>query len=141
MKIFVISFGLMVLLAGCDRTAVAPAGRVAVLQSPAGWCVASVHESVEAKNTGVLLDFDDGRCSSGAVYFRGTGLKIGLRWIGPDTLEVEHPSSAVPERNASGEIIQCGARKVRVVLLSRQREEKKADPVGTDSSGAAPRRV
>jgi hypothetical protein len=124
MKILALFIGLMVLLTGCERTSTGLAGRVAVLQSPAGWCVASVHESVEGQNTGVLLDFDDGRCGSGAVHFRGTGLKIGLRWIGPDTLEVEHPSNAVPQRNASGEMIQCGARKVRVVLLSRHPQEK-----------------
>jgi len=50
-------------------------------------------------------------------------------------LEVEHPLEAVPERNASGEVIQCGARKVRVVLVVRVTQEEKAQPAATAQRG------
>ena len=98
------------------------AGRVT---SPAGWCVASLMEAPGAEHTTVLLEFDGGRCGAGAVYFDGGRHGIELRWRDAQTLEVLHPEGVRAHRNASGEVLQCFNRKVRVVLVSRPPEGKK----------------
>ncbi len=98
-----------------------PTGGVRTLseiRSPAGWCVASTVEmdaGEDSQNTQVLLAFDGG-CGSGAVAFDGLNIGLQLQWLDGTTLEVRHPQSASPTRNASGEVIQCLERKVRVVL-------------------------
>ena len=86
--------------------------------SPEGWCVASVYEieDVKERNTQVLLDFDQGKCGSGAVSFNGTQHHLKLHWIEKDKLEIRYPSGLKPQRNASGEVLQCGERKVLVKL-------------------------
>jgi hypothetical protein len=89
--------------------------------SPEGWAIACVveadYEEGEAM-TQVMLDFPEERCGSGAVAASGSGYGLRLRWLTPDTLEVRHPAGLTLERNASGEILQCGSRKVRVVLAA-----------------------
>ena len=88
------------------------------IRSPAGWCVASTVEIDAGKgsqNTQVFLAFDGG-CGAGAVAFDGLNLGLQLRWLDDTSLEVGHPQSASPTRNANGEIIQCFKRKVRVIL-------------------------
>jgi len=87
--------------------------------SPAGWCVASVivfDASPRSSNTQVLLSFDDGRCGSGAVSFDRANVPITVRWVDATTLEVSYPKDLVPERNASGEFLQCFDRRVHVIL-------------------------
>jgi hypothetical protein len=69
--------------------------------------------------TQVMLDFPEERCGSGAVATAGIGHGLNLRWLTPDTLEVRHPTGLKLSRNASGEILQCGRRKVRVVVASQ----------------------
>jgi hypothetical protein len=89
--------------------------------SPEGWCIACVVESDYgdgARMTQVMLDFPEERCGSGAVAASGSGHGLKLRWLGPDTIEIRHPAGLELSRNASGDILQCGRRKVRVVLAS-----------------------
>jgi hypothetical protein len=69
--------------------------------------------------TQVMLDFPEEGCGSGAVAAPGIGHGLKLRWLTPDTLEVRHPIGLELTRNASGEILQCNHRKVRVVLASQ----------------------
>ena len=104
--------------AGCDGSPVsADDSERLVVVSPAGWCKAYVADFDFGEGTSqVLLSFDDGRCGSGAVSFRGRRVDLGLRWIDSTTLEVAYPRDVQPERNASGEVIQCLDRKVRVLL-------------------------
>jgi hypothetical protein len=68
--------------------------------------------------TQVMLDFPEERCGSGAVASSGTDHELKLRWLAPDVLEVHHPSGLALSRNASGETLQCGQRKVHVVLIA-----------------------
>jgi hypothetical protein len=92
------------------------------VRSPAGWVEAYIVESTfdaDDQNTQVLLSFDEGRCGSGAVSALGTDHGLELRWIDATTLEVQHPQALEMTRNASGEILQCGNRKVRVLLAER----------------------
>lgn len=111
--------------------AIAKAKIVERVVSPAGWCVASLHESPEGHNTSVILDFDNGRCGAGAVHFSGTGHPIHLRWLDAETLEVAHPEEVRAQRNASGEVIQCFKRKVRVVLVANS--PRKKEPISQHS--------
>jgi len=89
--------------------------------SPAGWCTASVvettYEHPSSQVTQVLLSFDGGACGSGAASSTGTGLGLQLRWLDDTTLEVRHPASTPMTRNASGDVLQCRSRRVRVVLI------------------------
>jgi hypothetical protein len=55
-------------------------------------------------------------CGIGAVSAQGRFLGLQLRWIDPTTLEVIHPRNVPTSRNASGEYLQCGPRKVHVML-------------------------
>lgn len=126
MKTFVLVSAWLIATAGCAKvTHEGDNERVSKL-SPSGWCVARVLDSRETQNTSVLLDFDSGKCYAGAVHFKGTGIKIGLRWIADDTLEVRYPVGAVPEINASGGVIQCFSRRVRVVLTPENRGPNQA---------------
>jgi len=108
--------GIIVPIASCARDW--STREVAAATSPAGWCVARVVESrygSSGSNTQVVLDFDGG-CGSGAVAADGVNHALKLRWIDDSTLQIEHPKALVLTRNASGEILQCYDRKVRVVL-------------------------
>jgi len=92
------------------------------IASPEGWCVACVVEADyggDVRMTQVMLDFPEERCGSGAVAATGIGHGLKLRWLTPDTLEVRHPVGLELSRNASGEILQCGQRRVRVALASQ----------------------
>jgi hypothetical protein len=96
--------------------------RTARVASPAGWVEAYVEEwrtGPSNGNTQVMLSFDNDRCGSGAVSAQGRNLGLQLRWIDPTTLEVTHPDNVVMSRNASGEYLQCGPRKVHVLLTAR----------------------
>jgi hypothetical protein len=85
--------------------------------SPSGWCEAYVVEWSD-ENCQVMLEFDGGACGSGAVSAFGKAPDLQLRWLDPTTVEVQHSSKVRMERNASGEVIQCGGphRRIRVVL-------------------------
>jgi hypothetical protein len=70
----------------------------------------------------VMLEFDGalfgGKCGSGAVTAWSKDPKLHLRWLDATTIEVQRAKGVKMERNASGEVIQCGGphRRVRVVL-------------------------
>lgn len=90
------------------------------VESPSGWCVASIVDfggrGKSGSNTQVLLMFDGGKCSAGAVNFEGAGVPLELRWMDAATLEVRYPKGSKFTRNGSGEILQCSDRKVHVIL-------------------------
>jgi len=85
--------------------------------SPSGWCKAYVFDYEHAYSQ-VILEFDGGKCGSGAVTALADHAPLYLRWLDATTLEVQHPSGVRMERNPSGEVLQCGGphRRVRVVL-------------------------
>jgi hypothetical protein len=89
--------------------------------SPSGWCKAYVLD-YEHAHSQVILEFDGGKCGSGAVTALADHAPLYLRWLDATTLEVQHPSGVRMERNASGEVLQCGGphRRVRVVLRPEQ---------------------
>jgi len=91
--------------------------RTARVASPSGWCEAYIVEWSD-DNSQVMLDFDGGACGSGAVSALGKAPCLQLRWLDPTTVEVQHAADVRMQRNASGEVIQCGGphRRVRVVL-------------------------
>ena len=87
--------------------------------SPSGAFDAWIVESGYGRDDGttqVMLSFRDRNCGAGAVAAVGVDLGLELRWIDDTTLEVRHPKTIVPIRNASGETVQCYERKVKVVL-------------------------
>jgi hypothetical protein len=93
--------------------------RNARVVSPAGWVSAYVDEYRDGPSGGmtqVILSFDNDTCGAGAVAAPGFDLGLRLRWTDPTTLEVIHPQNLAMRRNASGEYLQCGPRKVHVVL-------------------------
>ena len=93
--------------------------RTARAASPAGWVTAYVEETRGGPSGGVtqiILSFDNDTCGAGAVAASGLDLGLRLRWSDPTTLEVIHPQNLEMRRNASGEYLQCGPRKVHVVL-------------------------
>jgi hypothetical protein len=69
-----------------------------------------------------MLSFDEERCERGSVSANGIGLGFELRWVEPATLQVTYPESVDLERGPGGEDVQCGNRKVRVILSSSTRE-------------------
>jgi len=85
--------------------------------SPSGWCKAYVFD-YEHTYSQVILEFDGGRCGSGAVTAWADHVPLHLQWLDATTLEVQYPNAVRMERNASGEVLQCGGphRRVRVVL-------------------------
>jgi hypothetical protein len=91
--------------------------QLARVPSPSGWCEAYIVEWGD-DNSQVMLEFDGGACGSGAVSAFGKGPGLQLRWLDPTTVEVQHSAGVKMDRNASGEVIQCGGphRRVRVVL-------------------------
>jgi hypothetical protein len=89
--------------------------------SPNGWVEAYVLEWSYGQGNGrtqVMLAFDGGRCGRGSVSANGIGLGLKLRWVEPATLQITHPESVDLERSPGGEDVQCGNRKVRVILSS-----------------------
>lgn len=89
--------------------------------SPNGWVEAYVVEWTYGSGEGrtqVMLSFDEGWCGRGSVSANGTGLGLGLRWVEPDTLQVTYPTSVDLQQPPGGDNMQCGKRKVRVVLSS-----------------------
>lgn len=67
-----------------------------------------------------MLSFDQGTCERGSVSADGVGLGLELRWTEAATLQVTHAESVVLEPSPDGEYLQCGDRKVRVMLRSRR---------------------
>jgi hypothetical protein len=96
--------------------------------SPNGWVAAYVLEwSYGAGNgsTQVMLSFDGGRCGRGTLSADGTGLGLDLQWVEPAILQVTHPKSVDLKRGPGiEEEVQCGKRKVRVILSSRTSEAR-----------------
>jgi hypothetical protein len=94
-----------------------PGARVA---SPNGWAEAYVLEWSYGPDNGrtqVMLSFDGGMCGRGSVSANGTSLGLELRWVEPTTLQVTYPESVDLEQPAGGgEDMQCGKRKVKVIL-------------------------
>ena len=108
------------LLSGCDPEPIPPVVPYAQAASPDGLISAAVfgHTGGAGAITQVLLGFPNG-CGSGAVSAYRVGLRLELRWIDNDNLEVIHPPGTEFTRNASGDVIQCNDRRVRVHLSSR----------------------
>ena len=117
-------FGIAVLLlfTGCNPKPIPLIVPYAQATSPDGSVEASVFErSGDAGMiTEVLLAFANG-CGSGTVSAYRLGLKLELRWIDNENLEVIHPPGVEFRRNASGETIQCKNQRVRVQLVARAR--------------------
>lgn len=99
------------------RRAASGPKQLARVPSPSGWCEAYIVEWGD-DNSQVMLEFDGGACGSGAVSAFGKEPGLQLRWLDSTTVEVQHAKGVQMERNASGEVIQCGGphRRVRVVL-------------------------
>ena len=75
------------------------------------------HTTDAGELTQVMLAFPEA-CRSGAVAAYRVGLSLTLKWRDNENLEVHHPARIAFQRNASGEVLQCGKRKVRVHLVS-----------------------
>lgn len=123
-RIFLTGLSLAVVpsLISCSSPEFKEGARVA---SPNGWVEAYVLEWSHGPGNGrtqVMLSFDEGRCGRGSVSANGIGLGVDLRWIEPTTLQVSYPESVDLERGPGGEDVQCGNRKVRVILSSRTSE-------------------
>src|SRR5690242_7917346 len=105
------------LFTGYDAEPIPSVEPYAQATSPDGAVNASVfeHTGDAGEITQVLLGFPNG-CGSGAVAAYRVGLRLELRWIDNDNLEVIHPPGVQFTQNASGDVIQCRDRKVRVHL-------------------------
>ena len=122
----------VIAIARCATTGPKQSARV---PSPSGWCEAYVVEWSD-ENSQVMLELDGGACGSGAASAFGKAPGRQLRWLDPTTIEVQHATSVRMERDASGEVSQCGGphRRVRVVLTPVQTDH--ARPI-QDRSGLA----
>lgn len=110
------------MLQGCPSQSNGKVREVMKTASPSGDVVAQIVEierGPESSNTQVILSFDGGRCGSGAVSTNGIRVGLSTRWVDDRTLEVTYPKGRAMERNASGEILQCRDRMVRVLLVSQ----------------------
>ncbi len=96
---------------------------VARAVSPSKSCEATVetNEWPDNKNTQVRLNFSNHEedCASTAVWFDGLHSNVEVHWPGATTLEVRYSKGISPNRDSSGELIQCYDRKIRVVLSER----------------------
>lgn len=71
---------------------------------------------VESSYTQVIVNFAGGKCGAGAVNSVGTELNLHIEWKEGEILIVSKPIEINLTRNASGEILQCGDQKVKVVI-------------------------
>jgi hypothetical protein len=64
-----------------------------------------------------MLSFDAGMCGLGSVSADGTNLGLELRWVEPTILQVTYPESVdLKQPPGGGEDMQCGKRRVKVIL-------------------------
>jgi len=89
-------------------------------RSPNGLLEAYVYELAQPNGgiTQIMINFSP-VCGVGSVSTDGLKLKLELRWIDDENLMVIHPPGVELEHNASGEVLQCRDKKVRVHLASR----------------------
>jgi len=73
--------------------------------------------------TQVSLDFVGLGCGSGSAAWYEYDIGIELRWIDTGTLEVTYPDGKRYQHNASGDLLGCFDRGVRVVMVPRQTTE------------------
>ncbi|MDH5445940.1 MAG: hypothetical protein OEY52_10305 [Gammaproteobacteria bacterium] len=66
-------------------------------------------------DTQLLIKFNGGKCSSGAVYGEKTDLGLKMRWK-QSVLVVSKPENVVLSRNPSGEYIKCGKYTIQVAI-------------------------
>jgi len=90
--------------------------------SPDGEVSALVYhyDSANGGLTQVSLDFVDTGCGAGSAAWYEYDIGIHLRWIDAGTLEVTYPDDKRYEHNASGDLLGCYDRAVRVVMVPRR---------------------
>ena len=69
--------------------------------------------------TQVMLDFVGRGCGSGSASWYDYDIDVELRWIDSATLEVSYPYGIRFRHNASGDLLGCLDRLVRVVMAPR----------------------
>ena len=113
-----------ILLMGCQppdepEIETAQYGRIA---SPNGEMEAYVYETGSETDglTQVIIEFYPGECGAGTASAYRSGLEYELRWIDDENLEVSHPPGIEIRHNASGEVLACLERTVRVHLRPRE---------------------
>jgi hypothetical protein len=97
---------------------------VARAMAPSKSCEATVetNEWPDNKNTQVRLNFNNHEEDCGtpvAVWFDGLHSDLEVHWMGATILDVRYPKNISPNRDSSGELIQCYDRKIHVVLSER----------------------
>lgn len=93
--------------------------------SPDSDVIASVHhyDSSTGGLTQVGLEFVGLGCGFGSAAWYDYDIGIELRWIGARTLEVSYPDGKRYQHNASGDLLGCLDRLVRVVMVPRRTTE------------------
>jgi len=90
--------------------------------SPSGSYVAYVQEAKEPLPLGsseVWVHFRENGGGAHVIGFRGTGVPLKLRWLGPTTLEVRYPKDVSPlcDDDAVDHVVDCFGPKIRAVVV------------------------
>ena len=104
-----------------DDDGYGPIEEYARVLSPDGEVSAYVYhyDSPSGGLTQVSLDFVGLGCGSGSAAWYEYDLGVDLRWIDATTLEVNYPAGKTFEHNASGDLLGCYDRGVRIVMVPR----------------------
>jgi len=70
--------------------------------------------------TQVMLEFDGLGCGIGSASWYEYDIGVGLHWVDTETLEVTYPDGKLYSHNASGDLVGCFDRSVRVVMAPRR---------------------
>jgi hypothetical protein len=115
--------GFALVVSGCQRSgdSYEPIEEYARTLSPDGEVIASVYhyDSPTGGLTQVSLDFDGLGCGAGSAAWYEYDIGVELRWIDAGTLEVSYPDGKSYQHNASGDLLGCYDRVVRVVMVPR----------------------
>lgn len=110
-------------VSSCTRSSdgYGPIEEYARILSPDGEVSAYVYhyDSPTGGLTQVGLDFVGLGCGSGSASWYEYDIGVELRWIDAMTLEVIYPGGKDYEHNASGDLLGCFDRGVRVVMVPR----------------------
>lgn len=110
-------------VSGCTRSddGYGPIEEYAHALSPDGEVSAYVYhyDSLSGGLTQVMLDFVGLGCGSGSAAWNNYDIGVELRWIDAGTLEVIHPGGKDYDHNASGDLLGCYDRGVRVIMVPR----------------------
>jgi len=107
-------------IAGCSDQSLPAITEYAHVRSPDGTVSAFAYEygTEERGLTQVMLQFP-GDCGAGSAAAYRSGLELELRWLDDENLQVLHPPGVEFQHNASGDVLRCFDRKVRVRLVAR----------------------